>query len=390
MPLALWLLVPGDVFDMALQDYGRPEFGWKSLVSFLVLVLAFYIGYRASIFRQVNGAPRGLDADEIRFVRVLHILCLVLSAISVLVVIRYCLVSGVSIWETILAAQANEFREIVYSTGVVPQAFMMARHLVITSLATWFILYHYKVAPRTLLLILAMGGVLFLLTSSRLTVMAMVLLAMLAYTQRPERTKRSMVKLIIFAGALVVVFGVGVFARSVETWAAVTGSTNPLVIVSMELLAYVISPVNYSVALIEYAQYYYPSNALASVFSFVYSVFNLEGGIDTSYLENISYFYNPSLNQIGLVGKLFTGYGPFLFIPVVVFGFVSGRAYRSFSRGRLLGVLLYPLVYISIFDSFRGFLLTQNVIISNILFASFLVTLYRLRIWPGRHEASCS
>lgn len=380
VPLFLWLLAPEDVFNMAMQDYGRPHFGWKSLAVYAGLIASFYAGCRLSSLWQRDDSVSGLDSNDIAFVRKLHFAAIILAAISVLVVVTYCLSSGISIWETVLMAQANRLKAIVYSAGVLPQAFMMARHLVITALISWFVLRRHKAAPGTLLIVLLMGGVLFLFTSSRLTVMAMIVIAMLANLQTLRRADA--IRAVLFGVALVLVFGIGVYTRSFETWAAATGSTNPLRIVGMELTAYLISPVNYSVALVEHLQSYHFGSGLATLLSFVVTVLNLDGSIDRSYLADISYYYNPNLNQIGLVGQLFVGFGPLFFIPTILYGLAAGAAFQSLSRGGLAGSLIYPLIYLAIFDSFRGLLLTQNIIMANILFVGLLLILYRYKVRP--------
>jgi len=352
--------------------------GVTSLVIYALLLMWFYFGYKVSS-KVKSKNPRPVK-EEINLVVLLHKVTLVLSLISVIFVLIHCLEAGISIKDNLLSGQGNVFKDVVYSKAPIAQVMIMARHLILTSFITWFILYKNEIHIKTLPLIIFSSAVLFLFTSSRLTIMAILLICFLYYFVGRNRIKIKLYVFVLAVIGLFVVFGLGVIYRSIETWQIFTGEDNIFIIVATEFIGYFISPVNYSIALVEGMNCCYLYSVVKTFFCFILTVFNIEDVFSITYLDNIKNFYNPSLNQIGLVGLWFTGFGPFLFIPSFLFGFISGIAYRSYNSGSLNGLLFYPLIYFTIFDSFRGFLMTQNVIISNILFISIFLLLYRIYI----------
>src|SRR5690606_34501042 len=109
----------------------------------------------------------------------------------------------------------------------------------------------------------------------------------------------------------------------------------------------------------------------------IFSLFNIETvGFDPNYY--IPTYYDASLNQIGLMGQWFSGYGYLFFFPVFVYGFISGYIFKLYRNGSLVGLMLYPIVVVSLLDSFRGFLLFQNISVANIMFCLTFIFLWEL------------
>ena len=373
-PLLVWFIVPSSIFEISLNYYDKPQFGLNSFLVYFSFLLAFFLGCKISLLRKRRIAV--IKEDDMKPILYLHKITLLLSFVSMLFILRFSFDGNLNVIEAILFGETNTLREYVYSRGALEQIIIMGRHLLFTSAITWYILNTSKVKIKTLPVIILIGFILFLFTSSRFTLLSIILIVMVFKLQKPL-INFNKVKLFIIVASLFFVFGLGVYFRSRNTWALWTGSDNIFIIAFSEFIGYFISPINYSVALIEKQQYFYPKNIISSLFGFIVTALNLNIG-PNSYLQNISNYYNPLLSAHGLVGLWFTGFGPFLFIPSFLFGYISGKYYKLFINGNLYGMLFYPLIFISLFDSFRGFMLTQNYIMSNILFIVAFLFLWKL------------
>jgi len=378
-PFILWYLLPDDIFIIALQGYKKAPMGFMSIAIYFILLCSFYFGYKVSFAHANKNAL--ISSGQIKYIKFLHNCTLVLSLLSVFFVIKYVLSGGLDfIYEALINNQANEFKKKVYTANVVTQASIIFRHMILTSFVTWFILKHYDKKPKTLPIIIILCSILFLFTSSRLTLISIVVISILFHFNRLEIYKYNNFKILLLIVMLILIFGLGVITRSLLTWQSLSHSDNPIVNISYEFFGYLVSPVNYSVIIVEESIYPYLSTAIPTFFSFFISIFNFDEYFKPVFLKNISYYYNPSLNQIGLVGQLFSGFGYCLFIPAFLYGYLSGIAYRSFMKQHLLGMLLYPFFCISIFDSFRGLLLTQNIMAANWLFICCTFIFYKMSL----------
>ena len=376
IPLLAWLIVPSQLFDISLQYYDKSHLGFTSLFVYATLLLSFYCGYKVSYVISLNAVHQQKQKVNLTPIILLHNTSLLLCSISVMFVIKFCFDADINVLDTVMSGTSNSFKYIVYSTSPFEQVLIMGRHLLATSAITWFMLRLFSIRKNTFPIILLLAIVLFVFTSSRRSLMIIIIIGALFHVHKPYISKVGLFKIMMAVPVLLVIFAIGVLIRSKGTWALYAGSSNVVIMVVSEFIGYIISPVNYSVALVEEGRFFYSSSVLSTFFSFILSVFNLAGEADKVYLASIDNFYNPSLNQIGLVGQWYTGFGPLLFIPSFVFGFISRKSYDLFIHRNITGMLFYPLVYFSLFDSFRGFLLTQNVIMSNILFIVFVVICY--------------
>lgn len=375
VPLVCWLFISDGYFKIFLQGYEKAEFGVISGALYFILILSFIFGARlASAYSNSSDGDVHSVSKHIGFIRWLHYCSLYLMIFSTVFVVIAILRGNIDLYNTLLTGNANTFKAILYSTPSNFQALIMGRHLILAAFSSWLILYYYDKPPKTLPLILLVAIVLFLFSSSRLVVIGMLLIFFLFYLSRIKLRLSSIVILFGMICGLVVVFGIGVWFRSTGTWFRVTGSENILVAIGAEFFGYFVSPVNYSVALIQEGAFFYIDNILQFTFSAVYSVLNLP--VNSEYLLQIQRYYNPGLNQIGLLGQWYTGYGPFLFIPSFLFGFAAGLAYSQFLKRNLSGFLFYPIVLIALFDSFRGFLLFQNILAANLFFIGLAWMVY--------------
>ena len=375
IPLVCWLFISDGYFNIFLQGYEKSEFGVISGALYFILILSFVFGSRlASAYSNYSNGDVHSISRHIGFIRWLHYCSLCLMTFSAVFVVIAILKKDVDLFDTLAMGNANTFKAILYSTSSTFQALLMGRHLVLTAFSSWLILYYYDKRPKTLPLIIIVAVILFLFSSSRLVVIGMLLIFFLFYLSGIRLRLSSMVMLLAMACGLVIVFGIGVWFRSAGTWFRVTGSENILVAIGAEFFGYFISPVNYSIALIQEGVSFYIDNMLQFTFSVVYSVLNLP--VNSEHLLKIQRYYNPGLNQIGLLGQWYTGYGPFLFIPSFLFGFIAGLSYSQFLKRNLNGFLLYPIVLIALFDSFRGFLLFQNILAANLFFIVLVWIVY--------------
>lgn len=377
VPLSLWLLVSDRTFGVALHGHERAQFGIASTFAYGVLILAFTLGARLGA-RAGASLSRTEKASFQPILKAGHYVAAALAAFSCAYVLFLAMRTGISVFTVILAAQANLFRQTVYSSSAMSQILIMGRHLVLVALITWFGLGLQDLRrPRTLPVIVISSVVLFVFTSSRLTVESLFLTAALFWLSTRARKgggvgARYIYPVLVLAG-LLLVFGAGVWIRSLGTWQPAAGSA--LGGVGYEAVAYLISPVNYSVAFVEEGVALVRGLGLNSFFSVVYTIFNLP--VNDSFREGIRWYYYPSLNQLGLLGEWFTIMGPLLWIPALFYGIVAEAAHTLFQRNTPEGVLLYPIVLISVLDSVRGFLLPQNILAANIVFAVGLLVIGR-------------
>ena len=388
-PLLLWLVIPSDVFRMSLRGAERAPVTLAGLMAFGLLVAGFAAGAWAGARLPVSsGASKARTTRPI--VLAAHYAAMALMLFSTAAVLMIVVGSGLNVLAIVLASQANQFTNEVYESSAGAQALIMGRHLVLSSLITWFVLGVWR-KPRPLLsvpLILVAAATLYLFTSSRLTIESVLLIAMLFwFTPRPGAPKTSPLLGRLGQAAVVlvllVVFAGGVWLRSVTSWARLSSTASGLLLAPLyEAVAYVVSPVNYSLAFVADGVAFVRGLGLDNFFFVVYTVLNLPQ--DISFRQLITWNYNPLLNQIGLVGEWFTIAGPLLWIPAAAYGLLAGALYERFRRRTIAGLLLYPLVLVSLGDTMRGFLLPQNVVASNLLYLGVVLLAISLARVPFR------
>jgi hypothetical protein len=373
-PLILWLCIDSRWFGIALQGFSKAPFTPAAALFWSLLFISFWAGTRlASIGKRllVLAQPR------LQLMRRIHAVSLAFAIASAIAIAHFFIKGGPDALFLLSESNANELKIALYSADTTYQLAIMARHLVLTALITWPFVTQ-PLSRRVSLGVLSVTVVfLTLFTSSRLTAISAVLIWLLALRVDSIEEKASSIyvrRLLLGVLFILTLFGIGVFTRSVGTWAGLTGSDNILLNASAEFLAYYISPVNYSTAIVNDFDAGGVGLAAVYVFGFIFSVLNVDDPTAVAAVfDSIAPYYNSSLNQIGLLGQFFTGFGPLFVVPVGIYGYVAQRAYLSYRRRSPWGVLFYPLVYISLFDSFRGFLLTQNILAANWIFSALMV-----------------
>lgn len=370
----VWLVLPSDWFYIIMPGAIKAEITLKSAVIFVIMLVSFFYGTKF-IFSKKNIQKNTIfiKENDLSFLLFIHKTSLIITLISTLAIVLFMLSSmGITfIFDLIENANANLIKNQIYSAPLSVQILMMGRHLILISMVSWILLLKYKKAHFTnFTIILFCSIVLFFFTSSRLTLMSIILI----YFISKFKNERSFFKGLILFLIIVSIFGLGVLTRSSGTWEGLTGSSNIFVIIGAEFLAYFVSPVNYSVAVIN-ENIAFNISSITTFFTFIYSILNIE---IPSFTSQISEFYVSSLTQMGILGQIYPGYGPLIIIPLFFYGYISSRLYYLFKENNVMGQLLYPLIFITLFDSFRGFLLFQSIIFSNFIFFLFITSIYRL------------
>lgn len=375
VPLALWLATADTTFSIALQGAQRAPLGVSAALAYGLLLLAFASG--SSLGGRAR--PLGMRADARSFqpaVRVAHYAALAFAVFSASYVVILVVRSDIDILAVILAAQANLFQQLViYSSDPVSQVLIMGRHLVLAALITWFAIGSAQVPrPPSLPVIGIAAAAMFVFTSSRLTVLGLMLITALFLfgTGKGTPSLRAAVGPVLAFAAMALIFAAGVWIRSLATWVTAAGGGG-LGAAGYEGLAYAISPVNYTIAFVEGAVGFVRGLGLENFFNVVYTVFNLD--VDYSYRAGISWYYAPDLDRVGLLGEWYAVAGPLFWLPTLCFGVLAGFAYSQFRQQTLSGLLLYPVVLLTVFDSNRGFLLAENIAAANFLYMLAIVTL---------------
>jgi hypothetical protein len=148
-PLLLWLVIPSDVFRMSLRGAERAPVTLAGLMAFGLLVAGFAAGAWAGARLPVSsGASKARTTRPI--VLAAHYAAMALMLFSTAAVLMIVVGSGLNVLAIVLASQANEFTNEVYESSAGAQALIMGRHLVLSSLITWFVLGVWR-KPRPLL-----------------------------------------------------------------------------------------------------------------------------------------------------------------------------------------------------------------------------------------------
>jgi hypothetical protein len=378
-PLALWLVAPADLFRTALQGAERAPLTLSGLMGYGLLTASFAMGTWLASRSRVG---RVMTSPELtrQCVLAAHYVALAIALFSTGIVLHIVFSSGLSVISLVLASQANTIKHEVYDTGASTQVLMMGRHLVLAAMITWFVLGRYQLRrPRTIPWIVAAAAVLTLFTSSRLTGESISLIATLFWFSQDVGNLRAVSHLrrVAIVVVLLLIFAGGVWARSLHTWTGSSSGALGIVLGPIyEAMAYIVSPVNYGMAFIANGVAFVRGFGLDNIFGVVYTVLNVP--VDDSYRQLISWNYSPALNQIGLLGEWFTIAGPLLWLPGMAYGFLSGALYERFRRGSIVGLLLYPVVLITLADTMRGFLLSQNIAAANLLYLLALLAVVSL------------
>jgi hypothetical protein len=382
-PFLLWAFVPERTFSAAVYGAVRAPLGAAAVAAYALLLVSFCVGTRLGERAFSYTAPELPPAWIIGFA---HYFAVALSVVSAGYILVTILRSPVNPFAVVIAAQANVLKDVVYTDSVVSQVSIMGRHLVLAALVTWFVRKgHENRAPATLLPILLVASVLFVFTSSRLTSLALVLICVVflfgyqwPHLPVSKRWRLTAAVIVVAVTALTGLFALGVLTRSLGTWTDTAGAEGVMAAAGYEAVAYFASPVNYSVAFVEEGIAFVNGLGLANFFHVVFTVFNLP--VDYSYREPIAWYYESSLDRVGLLGEWFAIAGPFFWLPTLAYGFLAGVFFRAFRLKTLAGQLVYPIMVVAIVDSMRGFLLAENIIVANVLYGLAVAIAARARI----------
>ena len=368
LALGAWFLISDEALSIALSGASRAPFEMGSVLAYGVLLLAFAAGAWLGERSPVSSVSRDQAGPFIW--RLAHLSAIVLAAFSACYIAGMVLRSDLNVLAVIFAAQANIFKKVVYSSDSLSQLLIMGRHLVLAALITWCAAPHLGIRryPTVPVIVLA-AMVMFLFTSSRLTVMSLMIIGMLFWFVRRSDRERTWLRRampIIGLVALGLIFALGVWTRSLGTWATAGGGRGPIAAAIYELGAYLASPVNYSLAFVEDGGAFINGLGLDNFFNVVFTALNLP--VDYSYRDAIYWYYDSRLDRIGLLGEWYAIAGPLFWIPTLGFGYLAGLMHVRFRARTLSGLLLYPVVLIAVIDSTRGFLLTENIVAANLLF----------------------
>jgi hypothetical protein len=103
------------------------------------------------------------------------------------------------------------------------------------------------------------------------------------------------------------------------------------------------------------------------------------GGVWENSLNILGIYANPELNNVPMIGYLLNEASVFL-APVVAFllGVLSASLYRSFTRGRLVGALLYPSWFVGLLEISRIYYWADVRYFPALSFAVFTLAVYVL------------
>jgi hypothetical protein len=240
---------------------------------------------------------------------------------------------------------------------------------VLSAFGTWCLLRISGVRPRTLPLLLLCGLVGYVFNASRVVLMGFAVIYAVTYAMGQRRPARAVGVLTSMAIILAVLFVVGTLMRNVNTWMRLSGQYDRLLGSLYEIMSYLISPVNYWSALVEHDRWGSPNDVFFSTqtwFNFFLSVPGIKIPVD--FRENIGIYYVPYLNQVGLIGDWFAGFGPFFWVCAVLYGWLFARVLAYARAGDFYARLTLCFFVMSLCDSMRAFSLGANPDIGNILY----------------------
>jgi len=378
VPLLLWLFLPPSEIQLIIRGAEVPDLRVASLMMFILMLLSFglgsFLGQYVSISKRdgSKGFRNSILTHEVDFSRYYNLKYLMycslffslISVLYIFIILGFGFQDIIKVWAN---SQGNTIKELVYGKGGLTSLIIMPRHLIIIAFISLCVLHRAGYKNKIVaFLVIFLGLSIFIFTSSRLTAISIVVAYFLISIDREKLDSLFFLNGLVFIICLIGLFILWVIYRSAGTWEAVSGSDNLVVAGFYELAAYLISPINYSIAIIEKGLTFDYGNILAFSFPVAFTLFDINVGFQPD--DYIGVFYSPSLTQIGILGQWYSGYGPILIIPFAIYGWLCGAVYKSFMRAKVLGLLFYPLVVVSLLDSFRGFLLFQNIIFANIIF----------------------
>ncbi|MHB8307783.1 MAG: hypothetical protein ACYDDH_06860 [Candidatus Desulforudaceae bacterium] len=180
----------------------------------------------------------------------------------------------------------------------------------------------------------------------------------------------------LLIAAVVIVF-LFVFAESYRSY-NLGADTSKLVWGASTLVSYPVSTVNYSMALIgSYSDgYTFPVNALSFLGENLVSWFpeQSRAKAQVHYELRHSPYGSSGYTNIGFAGQWYLEVGPFFIVFGAIIGLAIGLIYRMFQKGHIIGLLLYPLVFVGILESYRFDYFTEIRFVFPVLICLFILT----------------
>lgn len=157
-------------------------------------------------------------------------------------------------------------------------------------------------------------------------------------------------KSVIFFSIIIMIF---IFGSYFRTYLTIGKDKNIILFGLKRLISYIVSSINYGIMIIE------KHNEFSMIFpnqflNFIYSGFNINNNYNN--ILNIftsSVYGNPGYNTISMVGASFLDLKFLSLFYASFYGGLVGFFYNQFKKGEIIGIVLYPILLSSIFDTYR-------------------------------------
>lgn len=210
--------------------------------------------------------------------------------------------------------------------------------------------------------------------------------------------RRSLVRFapVLAGSAVFALFAIGEYFRSWITHYQYYYSGSYLQFAAERFLGYYATAVNNAAVHYHYGQMEPAAQTLGSLLTFPVlgeritafyeSTFNIRPDLD---LDLLKLYANPEFNNVAMVGNLISDFSP-LFAPVVAFfiGAISYSIYRSFTRGRMIGMLLYPSWFVGLLEISRIYYWPGGRYFPVLAFLFVSLILFRLVKVPKKSRMS--
>lgn len=288
-----------------------------------------------------------------------------LFVVAIIAFVSTAYTAGVGL-STFTIGQFNAARDAFYASYNVLTPFR------IFFLSAWIVRFYLVARGRrfgmvSLVLGLASTAMAFTLISSRLSVLIIAVGFIMLVYRGPRRFVWVFPVVAFSAPVLLGAFIAGTYLRDARV---ASGDFSAL---AMILVGYFGTPYNYLPSVLEYCS---PEVApLQLLLSPIFAL--LSAGSSAPLFSpniadtvcNLPAFYNASFTPFSLPGELYISSGSLVVVAafLLFYGFLANAAYRLYKADNDYGLLLYPMIAATLFDSYRLSLITQNFVFGNLL-----------------------